>query len=497
MRHAGLSQSTGGHARARLRSHDRLFFSAIRPAPPATPDAPARPSRPGTLARPRQACARHPAQAARNTAPRSWNSPWRQPCCCPPRLLAAEAATWQTVRQTVQLALMEAARAGAVSHAAPARMKAVFVQALRPLHGGDASRQARALREAALLADAHPWRIEVLRPDARDFRLHARPGLRIAPAPGLPAIDNDYQDLQHARAPGQATDIFQANTLSLRLTYLHKPLSAPLRALLVALARGAQTPPARQGAAFTGLAADDARGYAGQRWRAACCRSWWNWTWRCTRIRPIGRACDHGPRAWCREPAAGCAADDATARPGRQPRGGDGARAISDARPNRIGWRRACPATLPRRQPAWPARPSRRGPAWRRAWRPPRWPAMRRPPAAWRSAAGYARRPRLPASCPARRAHVPRQRRCPIQVAHFGFQRRIARAQASLVSFCAATWRCRSQTLNQPPLPIHNGYWIRPSSTNSTRNNRRIRRNPQQSCHTAAAGRSARPPRLP
>ena len=109
-------------------------------------------------------------------------------------------------------------------------MKAVFVQALRPLHGGDASRQARALREAALLADAHPWRIEVLRPDARDFRLHARPGLRIAPAPGLPAIDNDYQDLQHARRPpGQATDIFQANTLSLRLTYLHKPLSAPLR----------------------------------------------------------------------------------------------------------------------------------------------------------------------------------------------------------------------------------------------------------------------------
>ena len=88
---------------------------------------------------------------------------------------------------------------GRVSHAAPATMKAVFVQALRPLHGGDASRQARALREAALLADAHPWRIEVLRPDARDFRLHARPGLRIAPAPGLPAIDNDYQDLQHAR----------------------------------------------------------------------------------------------------------------------------------------------------------------------------------------------------------------------------------------------------------------------------------------------------------
>ena len=127
-------------------------------------------------------CARHPPRppATRHRAPGIHPGGSR---AAARRLLAAEAATWQTVRQTVQLALMEAARAGAVSHAAPARMKAVFVQALRPLHGGDASRQARALREAALLADAHPWRIEVLRPDARDFRLHARPGLRIAPAP--------------------------------------------------------------------------------------------------------------------------------------------------------------------------------------------------------------------------------------------------------------------------------------------------------------------------
>ena len=238
-------------------------FGRLRPRhqtrPPGLPAGPAR--LPG-LAKPARATPPRP-PATRHRAPEFTLA---AAVLLPAALLAAEAATWQTVRQTVQLALMEAARAGAVSHAAPARMKAVFVQALRPLHGGDASRQARALREAALLADAHPWRIEVLRPDARDFRLHARPGLRIAPAPGLPAIDNDYQDLQHARrAPGQATDIFQANTLSLRLTYLHKPLSAPLRALLVALARGAQTPPARQGAAFTpGLAADDARGYAGQ-----------------------------------------------------------------------------------------------------------------------------------------------------------------------------------------------------------------------------------------
>src|SRR5690606_21949853 len=48
----------------------------------------------------------------------------------------------------------------------------------------------------------------------------------------------------------------------------------------------------------------------------------------------------------------------------------------------------------------------------------------------------------------------------------------------SLVSCWAATWRCRSQTLSQPPLPSHSGYWIRPSKTSSTRNSRRIREKP-------------------
>ncbi|KAG1380891.1 hypothetical protein G6F59_017950 [Rhizopus arrhizus] len=57
----------------------------------------------------------------------------------------------------------------------------------------------------------------------------------------------------------------------------------------------------------------------------------------------------------------------------------------------------------------------------------------------------------------------------------------------SLVSRCSATWRCRSQTLNQPPLPSHSGYWIKPTSTNSTRNNRRIRENPQSSRGADAA----------
>ncbi|WP_165359073.1 TadE/TadG family type IV pilus assembly protein [Achromobacter agilis] len=160
-------------------------------------------------------------------------------------LLALEAAHWQGTRQMIHLALIEAARAGATTHGDPARMRTSFLQALLPRDASaqglaDARRrQASRLAELAAIAGTPPWRIEVLLPDERSFRDHARPGLHIAAAAGLRAIDNDYQDLQHARRPpppgGQS--IFQANTLKLRLTYLHKPLLPPLRALLGLLGR--------------------------------------------------------------------------------------------------------------------------------------------------------------------------------------------------------------------------------------------------------------------
>lgn len=158
-------------------------------------------------------------------------------------LLAVEAAHWQGARQMAHLALMEAARAGATAHGDPARMRAAFLQALLPRHAsprGLADARRRQADEQARLAAVSgmpPWRIEVLLPDRQSFRDHARPDLRLAAAPGLRAIDNDYQDLQHARRPPLpgGRSIFQANTLKLRLTYLHRPLLPPLRALLAAL----------------------------------------------------------------------------------------------------------------------------------------------------------------------------------------------------------------------------------------------------------------------
>lgn len=162
-------------------------------------------------------------------------------------LLAVDAARWQAVRQIAHLALMEAARAGSTAHGNPARIRQAFQLALLPLHASaedDASRtgtrrrQERAQAGIAALTGLTPWRIEVLQPDARAFREHGRTGL-VAAAPGLRAIDNDYQDLQHARRPPRpgGMSIFDANTLKLRLTYLHRPLLPPVRVLLAALGR--------------------------------------------------------------------------------------------------------------------------------------------------------------------------------------------------------------------------------------------------------------------
>ena len=299
-------------------------FSAIRPAPPATPHAPASACQAGpALARPRQACARPPQEppATRHRALLEFTlaAAVLLPAACGGRSRnVADGAPDRPAGAD------GSGRAGGVAcrtgddesgfrpGAATATWRRRVASGARPARGGAVGGRASVAHRGA-------------RPDARDFRTPG--GASNRPGSGLPAIDNDYQDLQHARRPpGQATDIFQANTLSLRLTYLHKPLSAraagaagragPWRAdAASARARLSLRPGGRRRAAAT----------PARRWRAACCRSWWNWTWRCTRIRPIGRACGHGPRAWCREPAAGCAADDATARPGRQPRGGDGA----------------------------------------------------------------------------------------------------------------------------------------------------------------------------
>ncbi|AHV92640.1 hypothetical protein [Bordetella holmesii] len=143
-------------------------------------------------------------------------------------LLAAcalyETMQWQRQRQLLHLALIEAARAGSVSHVHPQHMRAAFEAALAPLQ--HQSRHAAARAEGLI-----PWRLEVLQPSEAHYRRHGQH------LPGLPelAINNDYQAEQDALRPGLPS-IQQTNTLRLRLTYASAPATTLLAALLPYLA---------------------------------------------------------------------------------------------------------------------------------------------------------------------------------------------------------------------------------------------------------------------
>ena len=159
-------------------------------------------------------------------------------------LLSVEAGRWHVVRQLAHVALMEAGRAGATAHGHPARIHDAFEDALLPLYvgaGGEPGARRRQAQQTASIVQQGltPWRIEVLTPSQRDFLEHSRQGLAVSAAPGRRAISNDYLDVQHARRPARpgSPTIFDANTLTLRLTYLHRPWLAPIRVLLRRLVR--------------------------------------------------------------------------------------------------------------------------------------------------------------------------------------------------------------------------------------------------------------------
>lgn len=156
-----------------------------------------------------------------------------------------EVARWFQVRQFVDVALLQAARAGITGHARPQAIEAAFEQALLPLYASgpaasaDSRMRADFARRGAVLGDA-PWRIEILGPAKAAFADYADPGLAIARETGLAAINNDYQAEQHQRylgqgrplGPASGLTIYRANVLALRLTFPHQPLVPGVAALL-------------------------------------------------------------------------------------------------------------------------------------------------------------------------------------------------------------------------------------------------------------------------
>ena len=158
-----------------------------------------------------------------------------------------EASQWFFKRQALSLALLEAGRAAITAHARPSAIEAAFEKALLPLFADQSQHESsqrlhRALAERRLLTDAAAWRIEILSPSPQAFIDFSDPTLAIAQETGLRAINNNYLAEQArrttARGPAPANgsqsglNILQANTLVLRLTYLHEPILPGIKGLI-------------------------------------------------------------------------------------------------------------------------------------------------------------------------------------------------------------------------------------------------------------------------
>lgn len=174
-------------------------------------------------------------------------------------LAALEFAHWQLTRHLAQVALTEAARAGAAGHLRPRLMAQAFESGMAARHaapdGGSRQRLRAAWARTQVRTGLPAWRLWVLQPDQAAHADFARHGLALpADASGRPAIRNDYQAEQHAgyaagwpqgRGPRSGLTIFEANSLRLRLVYVVEPLVPALRPLLRTLAAGADDACAR------------------------------------------------------------------------------------------------------------------------------------------------------------------------------------------------------------------------------------------------------------
>jgi hypothetical protein len=158
-----------------------------------------------------------------------------------------EVAQWLFNKQAVSLALLEAGRAAITSHASPSVIEAAFEKALLPLFvtsqdGGASHRLHKALNQRSQETGTAPWRIEILSPTPGAFLDFSDPTLNIARQTGLAAINNNYlaeQDQrmrdkngQNGQGPLSGQSILQANTLELRLTYLHEPVLPGMKSLV-------------------------------------------------------------------------------------------------------------------------------------------------------------------------------------------------------------------------------------------------------------------------
>src|SRR5690606_1789355 len=99
-----------------------------------------------------------------------------------------------------------------------------------------------AFQQRRLDTGAAAWQIEVLSPSSQAFHDFADPALNTARHNRLPTINNNYQLEQDQRhraqgwpqglGPTSGVSIYDANTLVLRLTYLHEPVVPGIKGLM-------------------------------------------------------------------------------------------------------------------------------------------------------------------------------------------------------------------------------------------------------------------------
>lgn len=143
------------------------------------------------------------------------------------------------IRQAINVALMEAGRAGSTHNAHPAQIANAFEHALEPLYPPtktETSNQ-RVRKAMARHRDNYrelPWHIQLISPHSKAFADFSSTDPAVKHASGFATINNSYQleqhqDLSHkgwpeGMGPTSGQTIFEANTLSLRLTWRYQPL---------------------------------------------------------------------------------------------------------------------------------------------------------------------------------------------------------------------------------------------------------------------------------
>lgn len=154
---------------------------------------------------------------------------------------AFEASRWYMTREALGLALLQAARAGSVSHARPLAIEDAFLEGLTVLYAPPGHfPTARARMEDSLARferdnDRLAWEIDILHPNAAEYADFMQKNLPIAIESGNPAINNNYQFEQHQHMPQgrfSGSTIYEANTLQLQLVYLYQPVVPGMKGIL-------------------------------------------------------------------------------------------------------------------------------------------------------------------------------------------------------------------------------------------------------------------------